>query len=130
MRSNMDPLNPMASTLNPAITQIYNQANSIRETLRESVPAPDSEEGKKREVQARQQRTRELAAQVLATPERLRSLVDEGKLEDAKREWEMPRRLLQTWKEKGIGGADVQKCLDAGDAVFKEDGSRTSSETQ
>ena len=81
-------------------------------------------------MQARQQRTRELAAQVLATPERLRSLVDEGKLDDAKREWEMPRRLLQTWKEKGIGGADVQECLDAGDAVFKEDGSRTSSETQ
>ena len=126
----MDPLNPMASTLNPAITQIYNQANSIRDTIREAVPEPDLEEGKKREVQARQQRARELAAQVLATPERLQSLVEEGKLDDAKREWEMPRRLLQTWKEKGIGGADVQECLDAGDAVFKEDGSRTSSETQ
>ncbi|KAK7755400.1 hypothetical protein SLS62_002627 [Diatrype stigma] len=40
MRSTMDPLNPMASTLDPAIAQIYTQASSIRDSLRERLPAP------------------------------------------------------------------------------------------
>ncbi|RSM12932.1 hypothetical protein CEP52_002169 [Fusarium oligoseptatum] len=101
MRANMDPLNPMASTLDPAIAQIYTQASSIRDALRETVPAPDSDQGKKRETEARQQRTRELAAQVLATPERIRNLVKEGKIAQARREWVMPRKLLESWKEKG-----------------------------
>lgn len=115
----MDPLNPMASTLDPAIAQIYSQASSIRETLRQSVPSPESEEGMKREAELRQRRTRELAAEVLATPQRLRELVKEGKMQEAKRQWEMPKRLLVAWTEKGIGGEDVQACIDDGDAVFK-----------
>ncbi|TQS32258.1 hypothetical protein Golomagni_07434 [Golovinomyces magnicellulatus] len=126
MRSNMDPLNPMASTLNPAITQIYNQANSIRETLRSSVPAPDSEEGRKLEAQSREQKAREVVTRVLATPQRLRQLVEDGKFNEAKSQWEMPRRLLESWKEKGIGGDDVQECLDAGDAIINPPGSRSS----
>lgn len=120
MRSNMDPLNPMASTLNPAVAQIYSQASEIRETLRKSIPAPDSEEGMKRRSQLQKQRTKELAVQVLATPERLRSLVKEGKLDEARAEWEMPRRLLETWKEKGLGGGDVQDCIDEGDAALHQ----------
>ena len=74
----------MASTLDPAIAQIYSHASSIREALRETVPDPASDDGKKREAQRRQQRTRELAASALATPERLRTLVKEGKLEQAR----------------------------------------------
>ncbi|KAF4948779.1 hypothetical protein FGADI_9434 [Fusarium gaditjirri] len=112
MRANMDPLNPMASTLDPAIAQIYSQASSIRDALRETVPSPDSEEGKKRDAATRQQRTRELAAQVLATPERLRALVGEGKIAQARKEWVMPRKLLESWKEKGLGGSDVEECIE------------------
>ncbi|RSL62037.1 hypothetical protein CEP54_005894 [Fusarium duplospermum] len=119
MRANMDPLNPMASTLDPAIAQIYSQASSIRDALRETVPAPDSDQGKKRETEARQQRTRELAAQVLATPERIRNLVKEGKIAQARREWVMPRKLLESWKEKGIGGSDVEECIQEGDEALK-----------
>lgn len=115
----MDPLNPMASTLDPAIAQIYSQASSIREKLRESVPAPDSEEGRRREIELRRRRTRELAAEVLATPQKLRDLVKEGKMQEAKRQWEMPKRLLVAWQELGVGGDDVQDCIDEGDAVFK-----------
>ncbi|KAH7272050.1 hypothetical protein MRS44_002556 [Fusarium solani] len=120
MRANMDPLNPMASTLDPAIAQIYSQASSIRDALRETVPAPDSDQGKKRETEARQQRTRELAAQVLATPERIRNLVKEGKIAQARREWVMPRKLLESWKEKGIGGSDVDECIQEGDEALKQ----------
>ncbi|KAK2590827.1 hypothetical protein QQS21_011491 [Conoideocrella luteorostrata] len=130
MRANMDPLNPMASTLDPAIAQIYTQASSIRESLRESVPPPDSDEGRRREVERRQRRTRELAAEVLATPQRLRDLVKEGKLQEAKRQWEMPKRLLVAWLEKGIGGDDVQAVIDEGDAVFKPAVARAQQDSQ
>lgn len=113
----MDPLNPMASTLNPAIAQIYSQAAEIRETLRASIPAPDSDQGKQRAAAQRRKRTRQLAVQVLATPERLRRLVAEGKLAEARKQWERPRQLLQTWHDKGFGGDEVQACIDEGDAA-------------
>ncbi|KAL7813181.1 Vps51/Vps67 domain-containing protein [Trichoderma aethiopicum] len=118
MRANMDPLNPMATTLDPAIAHIYSQASAIQESLRKSVPAPDSEEGKAREAQQRRQRTRQLAIEVLATPERLQALVKEGRFEEARRQWEMPRKLLEVWKQKGLGGDDVQACIDQGDAAI------------
>lgn len=118
MRSNMDPLNPMASTLNPAIAQIYSQAAQIREALRESIPAPDSEQGKKRSAAQQRKRTRDLAVQCLATPPRLRLLVKEGKRAEAEKQWERPRRLLQKWQDRGLGGDEVQACIDEGDAAL------------
>ncbi|KAG6011067.1 hypothetical protein E4U21_000098 [Claviceps maximensis] len=118
LRANMDPLNPMASTLDPAIAQIYSQASSIREKLRESLPPPNTDEAKTRTIELRQQRSRQLATEALATPKRLRDLVSQGKLQEAKRQWEMPKRLLVAWLERGIGGADVQAVIDEGDAVF------------
>ncbi|KAJ4163978.1 hypothetical protein LMH87_005671 [Akanthomyces muscarius] len=120
MRSNMDPLNPMASTLNPAIAQIYSQAAEIREALRASIPAPDSDEGQKRVAAQRRKRTRDLAVQVLATPPRLRLLVSEGKLAEAKEQWERPRKLLQAWQDQGMGGDEVQACVEEGDAAVAE----------
>jgi hypothetical protein len=113
MRTNMDPLNPMASMLDPKIAQIYAQASSIRDALREEVPEPD-------EHAKRKQRTRELAAEVLAMPQKLQDLVDEGRVEEAREAWMKPRRLLLLWKAKGLGGPDVQRCLEVGDGVFEE----------
>ena len=114
----MDPLNPMASTLDPAIAQIYSQASSIREELRKVVPAPDSEEAK---TTARRKRTRELAQEVLETPDRIRRLMREGKEEEARQLWEMPRRLLEKWKKQGLGGDDVAACIEDGDAALAGD---------
>src|SRR5690349_8713807 len=133
MRANMDPLNPMASTLDPAIAQIYTQASSIREAMREAVPEPGSDEAKAAEAAARRARTKQLAKEVLATPERLRQLAAEGRTDEARREWETPRKLLLVWRRNGVGGEDVESCLEAGDAVFRsleEDSSqRTSKES-
>lgn len=126
----MDPLNPMASTLNPAIAQIYSQAAEIREGLRQSIPAPDSDEGKARLAAERRKRTRDLAVQVLATPPRLRLLVQEGKLAEARKQWERPRCLLQTWLDKGLGGDEVRACLEEGDAAVAVASSRASSDGQ
>ncbi|KAK6206755.1 hypothetical protein QIS74_13243 [Colletotrichum tabaci] len=118
MRANMDPLNPMASTLDPAIAGIYAQASSIRDSLRKTVAPPDSVEREDEAAAVRRRRTRQLAKEVVGTPERLRALVREGKIEEARKEWEMPRRLLEVWMEKGVGGQDVVECLEEGDAVF------------
>ncbi|KHO01021.1 Tetratricopeptide-like helical [Metarhizium album ARSEF 1941] len=128
MRANMDPLNPMASTLDPAIAQIYSQASSIRERLRETVPAPDSDQGRRRAAGLRRQRTRELAVEVLATPRELRRLVGEGKIQEARRRWEMPRRLLSVWRDMGVGGDHVQTCIDEGDAVLSPSQSNSGAE--
>ena len=118
MRTTMDPLNPMASTLDPAIAHIYSQASAIRDSIRASVPreTEDTEARKRREKQKRLQR---LAREVLDTPERVRYLVRNGRLEDAKREWEMPKKLLENWREKGVGGDDVLVCLADGEAALR-----------
>ncbi|KAH6686810.1 Vps51/Vps67-domain-containing protein [Plectosphaerella plurivora] len=117
MRANMDPLNPMASTLDPAIAQIYSQASAIRDSLRQSVPAPDSEETTQKEALEKKRRAKKLAREVLDTPERLRKLAAEGKMLEARRQWELPRRLLESWRAKGVGGKDVLECLAEGDAA-------------
>lgn len=118
MRSNMDPLNPMAATLDPAIAHIYSQASSIRDALRESAPKPEDTKGQQ-EAQARKKRARELVAGVLDTPDRIRALAQEGRVEEAREAWAQPRQLLLAWKQKGIGGADVDACLAEGDAAVK-----------
>ncbi len=131
MRSNMDPLNPMARTLDPAIASIYEQANGIREELRKAVRPPTERDGESGdgEVLHTRRRTRELAAEVLQVPGRLRALVDEGSLEEARREWELPRRLLVRWKEQGIGGDDIDALIEEGDAALRDEDSGQASRT-
>ncbi|KAK4444984.1 Vps51/Vps67-domain-containing protein [Podospora aff. communis PSN243] len=124
MRSTMDPLNPMAGTLDLVVAKIYEQASGLREGLRREVPEPKKDD--------RRKRTRELAREVLAVPERLRGLVEEGRVEEAKREWKVPRRLLERWRERGLGGGGVDKLIEEGDAIVgrgeEESGSESESE--
>ncbi|KAI1770972.1 Vps51/Vps67-domain-containing protein [Hypoxylon cercidicola] len=124
MRTNMDPLNPMASTLDPAIGQIYSQASAIRDSLRKSIPAPNAASKEAEEARKRRARTKQLAIEVLDTPDKIRALVTEGRLEDARQAWKMPRRLLLVWKEKGFGGIDVDACIEDGDAALKGEPSK------
>ncbi len=120
MRANMDPLNPMASTLDPAIAHIYSQASSIRQALRDVIPRPDDADHGTEAVAAaaRRKRTRELAVEALGAPERIRQLVEAGRKDEARRQWEMPRRLLERWTDLGLGGDDVAACIEEGDAVL------------
>ena len=116
MRATMDPLNPMASTLDPAIAHIYNQAKALRDAMRDSVPAPDSEANQT--TAAARARTQKLAATVLQTPERLRQLVQAGRTEEAEKAWQRPRQLLEAWRDHGVGGDDVAACLADGEAAL------------
>lgn len=119
MRAGMDPLDPVAATLDPAVARVCELASGARGLVRGQGEGADGEEEEER--WRRKRRTRELAVEVLGVPERLRGLVAEGRVEEARREWEMPRRLLETWKEKGFGGEDVDVCIREGDAALRGD---------
>lgn len=123
----MDPLNPMASTLDPAIAHIYSEAASIRDAARQTVPAPDSDAGRQRAARAQRQRTAELARRVIATLPRLRALVADGSLNEARRQWELPRRLLVSWQGRGVGGDDVAGLIAEGDAIVRPERTSTNS---
>ncbi|KAI0475350.1 Vps51/Vps67-domain-containing protein [Xylariaceae sp. FL0804] len=124
MRTNMDPLNPMASTLDPAIAQIYSQASAIRESLRKSIPPPDKSRHAAEQAAQRKAHTRKLALHVLDTPDKMRELIAEGRSEDARQAWLRPRKLLLLWKEKGLGGTDVDECIADGDAALRGEPSK------
>ncbi|KAK3496420.1 Vps51/Vps67-domain-containing protein [Neurospora crassa] len=150
-----DKLDPMASTLDAVLGKVYELASGIRGELRQRLSESrggdedaavrrreteqeqdrdldgieDEEERRRRKE--RRDRTRELAREVVKVPERLRALMKEGKKEAAAREWEMPRRLLERWKEKGVGGEDVGRLLEEGDTIVKgEKGSTPGTSTQ
>ncbi|KAL2117478.1 hypothetical protein VTJ04DRAFT_7138 [Mycothermus thermophilus] len=117
--------------LDAVVERIYNQAKGLREELRARV----EEEKKKAEQQQQQQqqageeddpkkaearqRTRELAREVLRVPDRVKKLVQEGRTEEARKEWELPRRLLVKWKEMGVGGEEVGRLIEEGDEALK-----------
>lgn len=116
--------------LEEVVEGIYRQAEGLREALRAQVSgkgtgqgsgggAGDGDGNADWERIRRRERTRELAREVLRVPGRLRKLVEEGKIEEAKREWELPRRLLVRWRERGLGGRDVQVLIEEGDAVLR-----------
>ncbi|KAL2135148.1 hypothetical protein VTI74DRAFT_9579 [Chaetomium olivicolor] len=110
--------------LKSMVEGIYKQAVGLREELRRSI-AQGQAEGEDRdkrdggEEEKRRERTRELAREVVKVPGRLRRLMEEGREEEARREWEVPRRLLERWRELGVGGEDVGMLIEKGDAALK-----------
>jgi len=123
MRANMDPLNPMASTLDPAIASIYERAESIKRDMKEGMPGwqrAKSEMGEEEKGKLqRREKMREVVGRVLDSPERVRGLMDEGRVEEARRVWGPTLRLLERWKERGVGGDDVLDCIEDGEAAIR-----------
>ncbi|KAI5863816.1 Vps51/Vps67-domain-containing protein [Durotheca rogersii] len=124
MRTGMDPLNPMASTLDPAIAQVYSQASAIRDSVRKSIPDPSTTRDQTADARQVRARTRQLAIAALDAPDKVRALVADGHLEDAREAWKTPRKLLTIWKEKGQGGIDVDACIEDGDAALRGEPSK------
>ncbi|KAK1831257.1 Vps51/Vps67-domain-containing protein [Podospora conica] len=126
MRTTMDPLSPMAGALDVVVGRIYEEAVGVREGLRAELG------GDRREPEGRR-RTRELAREVLGVVGRLRGLMEEGREEEARTEWEVPRRLLVRWKEMGVGGEDVGALIEEGDGIVgggEESGSGSGTESE
>ncbi|CBF83562.1 hypothetical protein AN3015.2 [Aspergillus nidulans FGSC A4] len=117
MRQSMDergaPLT-MTKTLGPAISFVAETAGSLiregevlRERMRESNP-----------VRERERREKETVRWVLEAPGRLAKLVEDGKREEAEKDWEEVRRLLEKWE--GVKGvAEVRTACEK--AMQKED---------
>ncbi|KAL8673542.1 MAG: hypothetical protein Q9168_002031 [Polycauliona sp. 1 TL-2023] len=116
MRTNMGPLTPTTSTLTPAIAHIAETAASLATSLQSrSAQAPEDE------ALAKQQRHRQTVRWVLGAPNRLRDLVEEDRTEEARKDWEQVKNLLQRWNE--VQGVDEvrQQCL----AIMRVDDANT-----
>ncbi|KAH8661643.1 Vps51/Vps67-domain-containing protein [Tricladium varicosporioides] len=123
MRDNMDPLNPMASTLDPAIRGIYERCVQIKVEMKNGMSSREREIQEmgveEQETLKRRQKTREVVERVLGLPRKMRELVKEGKEEEARALWEPNLRLLERWSERGVGGEDVKDCIEDGEAALR-----------
>lgn len=119
MRENMGPLNPMASTLDPAIARIYEMAEKVRGEMRGQVGKDDIVDEGEREKERRREKAREVVLRALGTPEKIRELLKEGKENEARTTWEPTLRMLERWKERGVGGPDVVDCIEDGEAALR-----------
>jgi len=122
MRENMGPLNPMAATLDPAIKRIYEMAEKVRGEMR--VSGDEGTEGgllseEEREDERKREKARQVVLRVLGTPETIRGLVKDGKDDEARSLWEPTLKLLERWKERGVGGPDVLDCIEDGEAALR-----------
>ncbi|KAK4124641.1 hypothetical protein N657DRAFT_572281 [Parathielavia appendiculata] len=107
--------------LEGVVEGIYKMAVELREGLRVVVKPPFTGEVVEcgDDVKRKRERTRELAREVVKVPGRVRRLMEEGREEEARREWEVPRRLLVRWKELGVGGDEVGALIEKGDAALR-----------
>lgn len=98
----MDPLTPTTSTLTPAVAHIAETAASLAASLQDrNTRAPRDEASEKKE------RQKQTVRWVLAAPDRLKGLVEGGRLEEARNNWEEVQKLLEKWD--GVQGVDELK---------------------
>ncbi|KAL9587647.1 MAG: hypothetical protein Q9212_000101 [Teloschistes hypoglaucus] len=107
MRANMDPLTPTTSTLSPAISHIAETAASLAESLKHRTTEPKGVRMAEDAAAEEKGRQRETVRWVLAAPKRLKALVEDGRREEAAKDWAEVRRLLGKWQ--GVSGADEVK---------------------
>ncbi|RAR04670.1 Vps51/Vps67-like protein [Stemphylium lycopersici] len=126
MRGNMDPLAPTTHTLGPAISHIAETAASLSSSLQDSHQSkeeglgisirveqdePDKAEAEKKRKQ------KETVRWVLDTPTRLQVMVGQERKEEAEKEWDEVRRILDKWK----GVAGVQELREQCEAIMQEE---------
>ncbi len=122
MRENMGEVNPMAGTLDPAVKRIYEMAERVRGEMRGRVGVQEDrgDDGDRNiEREKRRERAIKVVVRVLGTPEKIRGLVKEGMDDEARTLWEPTLRLLERWKERGVGGPDVMDCIEDGEAALR-----------
>ncbi|KAF3915127.1 hypothetical protein ABW20_dc0101864 [Dactylellina cionopaga] len=113
MRSNMEPMTPATTTLLPAISHIASLSSSLVETVHAHDPTTTPEAIAKDKLKKRQDAVR----YVMAAPERMKGLIEQGRKEDAVKEWEAVKGHVRKWK--GVGGDDgVKRLLERGEAVL------------
>jgi len=108
----MDPLTPTTSTLSPAIALIAETAKTMAGSRDESLTKADKDSrGGRDDAVAAKKAQRDTVRWVLGAPERLQSMLDDGKSEEADNDWAEVQRLLQNWdRVVGVKGLKTQ-CL-------------------
>lgn len=100
MRDNMDPLTPTTSTLSPAVAHIAETARALVAGAGIGDDGNEADGGREGEEAVKvMRRQRDTVRWVLGTPRRLEVMLDEGKSEDAKKDWEEIQRILQKWRD-------------------------------
>ncbi|KAL8699924.1 MAG: hypothetical protein Q9201_005734 [Fulgogasparrea decipioides] len=119
MRTNMDPLTPTTSTLSPAISHIAETAASLAESLQDQSVEGGDAKVPEDDMVLRKQRQRETVRWVLAAPNRLQSLLEQGRKEEATKDWEKVKGLLEKWQ-------DVPGAIEVKEQCVKVMGEETS----
>lgn len=106
--------------LDAAVRGVFERAEALRGELRKEL---EGDEGgrKVREEVERKQRVRVVVERVLQTPAKVRVLMNEEKEQEAREVWKKTLMILERWKERGVGGSDVQDCIDDGEAALKRE---------
>lgn len=89
----MDPLTPTTSTLAPAISHIAETAAALSNELAAHIPANKARDA------LRQPKERQTVQWVLDAPERLEQLLLNDKKDEAQKDWDSVRTLLDKWKD-------------------------------
>jgi len=103
--------------LDSAVRGVFERAEGLRGELRRELDKRNGGIG--REEAERRRKTRTVVERVLRTPARVRQLVSGGQQDEATELWQKTLIILERWKERGVGGSDVQDCIDEGDAALK-----------
>ncbi|RKF56354.1 Vacuolar protein sorting-associated protein 51-like protein [Golovinomyces cichoracearum] len=117
MRQSVENGEPAVGTLSEDIESIYSKAENLKKKIEQASDA--IREKQDAEQQMKKMRSRDIARRVLETPERVRKLIEEGNKDEATTKWEKAKKLLETWKERGVGGSDVIDCIEDGDAALR-----------
>ncbi|KAL9071845.1 MAG: hypothetical protein Q9161_003945 [Pseudevernia consocians] len=100
MRDNMDPLTPTTSTLSPAVAHIAETARGLVARAADGKVGIEADGGEEREEVGKvRKQQRDTVRWVLETPRRLEVMLEEGRVDDAKKDREEIQGILQKWRD-------------------------------
>ncbi|KAL6721246.1 hypothetical protein ACLMJK_000348 [Lecanora helva] len=105
MRANMDPLTPTTGTLGMSVGYIAETAAALAEAADRKRRGGDTGPlgGEERERAEKKRKERDTVRWVLGTPKRLRTFFEKGQKEEAQKDWDEVKELLEKWKDvKGV----------------------------
>lgn len=108
MRTNMDPLTPMTTTLEPAVAHIAQTASVLGQNLRLRGVTGEVSETQSGKDDAKIDTVR----WVLDSPRRLQAVVQDGRKADAELDWAQVKALLDQW-ENVEGVAEIRQQSEA-----------------
>lgn len=98
---------------------VWGKVEGLREEGKRKVEREIGVGGANGGERERRRRGREVVERVLNAPDRIRGLMREGKVDEARKIWERERALLESWRERGVGGEEVGDVIEDGQRAMK-----------